>query len=152
MSTIGGMELDRNGLQVLTRTECLDLLRTAVIGRVGCSSGALPTVLPVNFVVDGESVVIRTTSGSKLEAATRHAVVAFEADEIDPVYHGGWSVVLTGVASAITDEAELDRVRHLPLNPWGVAHDGVYVRISAELVSGRRLGALSHVAAANRGH
>ncbi len=135
------MELDRNGLEVLSRAECLDLLGRVSIGRVGCSTGALPTVLPVNFVVDGESVVIRTAPGSKLDAATRHAVVAFEADDIDPVYHSGWSVLATGMARAITDPDELERVRRLPLAPWGASSsDAAYVRIGAELLSGRRLG------------
>jgi hypothetical protein len=47
------MEIDRNGLEVLSRHECLRLLGTATLGRIGVTSDALPTVLPVNFRFDG---------------------------------------------------------------------------------------------------
>ena len=90
------MELDRNGLEVLDPVECLHLLAGATIGRIGVQYGALPTVLPVNFVLYEEAIVIRTSPGTKLDAATRNAVVAFEADSIDSVYHTGWSVSVTG--------------------------------------------------------
>src|SRR6187401_2874753 len=65
-----GMEIDRNGLEVLDRAECLRLLSTATLGRIGVQYGALPTVLPVNFVLDGCDIVIRTGRGTKLDAAT----------------------------------------------------------------------------------
>ena len=45
---------------------------------------ALPAALPVNFaLLDGE-IVFRTATGSKLAAALAKAVVAFQADDIDP--------------------------------------------------------------------
>src|SRR5262245_35950498 len=90
--------VDRNGLEVLGREECLILLDRSTVGRVGLSIGALPTVLPVNFRLVDEHVVFRTGVGSKLDAATRGAVIAFEVDHVDPVSHTGWSVVVTGIA------------------------------------------------------
>ncbi|MEV0831043.1 pyridoxamine 5'-phosphate oxidase family protein [Nonomuraea rubra] len=59
---------------------------------------ALPAVQPVAFHLDGERIVIRTGIGSKLAAATRNAVVAFEADEFDPEERTGWSVTVIGHA------------------------------------------------------
>jgi len=96
------VEWDRHGLEVLSRSECLRLLATTPVGRVALSIGALPVVLPVNFALDGESVVFRTGPGSKLEAATRQAVVAFQADHVDLADETGWSVLLTGVARPST--------------------------------------------------
>jgi nitroimidazol reductase NimA-like FMN-containing flavoprotein (pyridoxamine 5'-phosphate oxidase superfamily) len=133
------MEIDRNGLTVLSREECLRHLATATVGRVAITSQALPTVLPVNFRLTDMGVVFSTGRGSKLEAATREAVVAFEADEIDRSTHTGWSVVVTGMASEITDLDALEAVRSLPLAHWGVDAVERYVRISLELVSGRRI-------------
>ena len=133
------MERDRNGLEVLDRDECLRLLATATLGRIGVQSGALPTVLPVNFVVDDNAIVIRTSPGSKLDAATRNAVVAFEADWIDALYHTGWSVTVTGVAREVVDPIELERVRSLPLAHWAPGPADRYVSISTELLSGRRI-------------
>ncbi|MGW3352896.1 pyridoxamine 5'-phosphate oxidase family protein [Nonomuraea rubra] len=61
---------------------------------------ALPAAQPVAFHLDGERIVIRTGIGSKLAAATRHAVVAFEADEFDQEERTGWSVTVIGHARA----------------------------------------------------
>ena len=111
------------------------------VGRVGVTIDALPAVLPVNFVVSDGGVVFRTVPGTKLDAATAGAVVAFEADAYgtgsDP---GGWSVLVRGVARELTDESELARARDLPLESW--AWDGGadrFVRIEPTVVTGRRL-------------
>ena len=131
--------VDHNGLTVLSREECLRLLATAHIGRVGLSAAALPVVLPVNFAFDGTDVVIRTAAGTKLDAALRNAVVAFEVDEIDPVYHAGWSVMVTGMARELRTPDELERARALPLRPWAPGARDSYIAIPVQLVSGRRI-------------
>lgn len=134
------MELDRNGLEVLDEEECLRLLGGAHLGRIGITVGALPMVIPVNHVLDGRRILIRTRPGTTLEAAAREAVVAFEVDEIDPVTRSGWSVSVTGFASPVADPVELARVAELPLERWvGPADDEHVIAISTELVSGRRL-------------
>ena len=133
------MEPSDNGLVELSRPECLRLLATAHIGRIGLSMGALPVVLPVNFVLDGESVVFRTSEGAKQQAAVSNTVVAFEVDHVNPLYHSGWSVLVTGVAKLVTDRLELARLAQLPLQPWMPGEQGNYVRISADRISGRRL-------------
>lgn len=134
-----GMELDRNGLEVLDEHECLALLATATLGRVAITTGALPTILPVNYRLVGSTVLFRTGRGTKLDAATANAVVAFEVDDFDPVGHTGWSVNLIGVAR------DLDAVlRNLTFDPteiprWAPTGDERVVAITAELVTGRRI-------------
>jgi nitroimidazol reductase NimA-like FMN-containing flavoprotein (pyridoxamine 5'-phosphate oxidase superfamily) len=133
------VEKDRNGLEVLDRAECVRLLSGSSVGRVAVTVGALPVILPVNFLVDGERILIRTGEGTKLDAATRDAVVAFEVDHIEPFAHAGWSVCVTGIAREVDDEEERARVDSLPLPHWtpnGVSH---IVAVSLELVSGRRI-------------
>ena len=137
--TLGRMEIDRNGLEVLSRSECLRLLATATIGRIGIHADALPTILPVNFVSTDRGIVVQTVAGSKLDAAMEHSVVAFEADHVDARSHCGWSVVVTGVARPITDAAELAWARDLPLRHWVPVGGDRYISISTELVSGRRV-------------
>ena len=134
------MEIDRNGLQVLDRDECLALMGTATIGRVSVSANALPTILPVNFWFDGDRIVIRSGAGAKLAAALDETVVAFEVDDFDPVSHAGWSVVVTGVANTVTDPDEIRVLESAPLRRWAPAGDDQFVSISTELVAGRRLG------------
>ena len=132
------MELDRNGLEILDRAEALRLLAQARIGRIGIHADALPVVLPVNFVLDGDEIVIGTDRGTKLDAATRNAVVAFEADEIDATYHTGWSVLVTGMAREVTDREEIARMQGLPLAPW-TRSNGRFIAVSTEMISGRRI-------------
>ena len=132
------MDTDRNGLEVLGREECLRLLRRQALGRIGLTSGALPLVLPVNYALAGDGIVLRTGRGTKLRAATERTVVAFEVDEVDPGGWLGWSVVVTGVAEEVTDPAEVARYRCLPLGPWSPGKEERFVRISTDIVTGRR--------------
>lgn len=135
------MEIDRNGLEILDREVCLRLLADATIGRVGVSHGALPVVLPVNFVLTDVGVVFRTRRGTKLDAAVDGAVVAFEADSFDPLFHSGWSVVVTGVAAVHEVDDLPERARLAPR--WaapGHLDDERYVLIPTDIVSGRRVG------------
>lgn len=134
------MEIDRNGLEVLDRENSLRLLGTATLGRVGVSLGALPIVLPVNFRLIEDQIVFRTGIGTKLDVATCNQIVAFEADDYEPLSHAGWSVVVTGVAREITDPAEVTALSAVPIPRWAPHGNGRTVAISTDLVSGRRVG------------
>lgn len=131
--------IDRNGLEILDRDECLQLVATATFGRIGITSAALPMILPVNFRLVGDRIVFRTGVGSKLEAATRGAVVAFEVDSIDPFAHTGWSVCVTGVAREITDPADREQLEKANIPRWAPAGDDRIVAVPAQMVSGRRI-------------
>ncbi|MEU9190213.1 pyridoxamine 5'-phosphate oxidase family protein [Streptomyces sp. NPDC048484] len=123
----------------LSRGEALQLLASVSLGRVGFTQQALPAIRPVNHLVDQGIVVIRTHSGSALlNHSLRSEVVAYEADDIDATLHTGWSVVVTGVATRVTDSDELARYGRL-LTPWSGAVMGDVVRIEPELVTGYRL-------------
>jgi nitroimidazol reductase NimA-like FMN-containing flavoprotein (pyridoxamine 5'-phosphate oxidase superfamily) len=133
------MEVDRNGLEVLDRAECLRLLDGRLIGRLGLTVGALPTVLPVNYRLVGDRVLFRTSVGTKLQAATTNAVVAFEVDDMDPLWHTGWSVVVTGVAREVTDPDELAVLEHANIPRWVPTGETRIVEVSTEMVTGRRI-------------
>ncbi len=141
---VQSLELDRNRLEILDRDECLRLLASVTLGRIGFSSGALPTVLPVNFEVDGERILVRTVRGSMLHAALRDAVVAFEADDFDPVRHSGWSVAVTGIATEVGgDRSGASRTYVEPVPRWASVETEVVLAISTDLVTGRRRAAAS---------
>lgn len=135
----GCLEVDRNGLEILDRDESLRLLRAATLGRVGISFGALPSILPVNFRLVGDEIAFRTTVGTKLDAATCNAVVAFEVDDLDPMYHTGWSVVVQGLAREVTDAAELRRFEAAHIPRWAPVDAQRVVAIATERISGRRI-------------
>ncbi|HVT77065.1 MAG TPA: pyridoxamine 5'-phosphate oxidase family protein, partial [Acidimicrobiales bacterium] len=100
------MEIDRNGLEVLARRECLRLASTVHVGRIGLSLNALPVIFTVNFALDGgDGVVFRTRPGTKLTSAIAGNVVCFQADCLDDAGEFGWSVNITGQALVVDEEA-----------------------------------------------
>ena len=135
----GPMRMDVQELNMLSPAECERLLAQTTVGRVGISIGALPVVLPVNYAMLDDDVVIRTGAGTKLDAALAGAVVAFEVDHVDPIYHEGWSVLVQGRATEIADPADIERARALPLRPWAPGTRDRFIRIPAEVISGRRI-------------
>ena len=135
------MITDRTGLTVLTVDECMQLLTTHLprIGRVSFIVDRRPVILPVNYVFSQGSVVFRTDPGAKLSAAADSQHIAFEVDEIDTTWREGWSVLVQGRAELVTDPVELDRLRQLPLRPWGPGDKASYVQILPAEISGRRI-------------
>ncbi|MEU2554354.1 MULTISPECIES: pyridoxamine 5'-phosphate oxidase family protein [unclassified Streptomyces] len=129
-----------DGFRVLSRQKCLRLLAGVPVGRVVYTRRALPTALPVNFSLDSDSsVVLRASGDSDLVRAIDGVVVAFEADDFDAEVRTGWSVVVTGRATVVTEPAEHERLSRTGPRSWVVTRGGVFVRIEAELVTGREL-------------
>ncbi|MEU6379902.1 pyridoxamine 5'-phosphate oxidase family protein [Streptomyces sp. NPDC046909] len=129
-----------DGFRELDRLECLRRLAKAPVGRIVHTRQALPAVLPVNFCLDGDgAVLLRTSAGSELARAVDGAVVAFEADEVDAVTHSGWSVVVIGRATVVTDPAEHARLCRVGPRSWAPSPEEVFVRVGPDLVTGREL-------------
>ena len=126
-------------LEELSRAECLRLLATASIGRISYSRQALPAVEPVNFRLQDGAIVIRTDAGGKLMAATRRAVVAFQADDLDQVLRSGWSVTVVGTCEEVTDAGDIARLEMLGLESWAPGTRDHFIRIVPGIVTGRRL-------------
>jgi len=123
----------------LTRSECFELLASAPLGRVAVTDDLGPVVFPVSFVLDRHTVVFRTEAGTKLDAAGRGSRVCFEADGIDVAALAGWSVIVRGEITEVTEESELARLRELPLRVWAVGPRNHYVRILPAVLTGRRI-------------
>lgn len=139
---------ERRTLQQLTRSKALELLSSVPMGRLVFTHQALPAVRPVNHLVEGESIIVRATANAAITSAARRdgAVVAYEADRIDPDTQLGWSVVVVGTARLMADEHAVARYRSR-LEPWisGPADD--VIMISAEVISGYRMVAAEPAAA-----
>ena len=127
-------------IQSLSSEECLQLLSTGSVGRIAVTRDALPVILPVNYAVDGGSILIRTTEGAILRAARAGgAVVAFEVDNLDERTMTGWSVLVTGTLREVTAVSAVLRAEQLPLVPWAGGERRHFVRITPGLLSGRRI-------------
>ena len=134
------MVVDRNGLEILSRQECLSLLASRPVGRVAISRHALPVILPVTYCLLGGDVVFAAGTGSKSLAAVNENVIAFEVDDIHPVTRSGWSVVLVGMGHRIDErDPDWEAAIDLDVRPW-VGHHAVHlIRLPTDRLSGRRL-------------
>jgi hypothetical protein len=133
------MDTDSRALEQLPRDECMRLMGSVPVGRIVYTRRALPAVEMVNFSLVEGDVVIRVSAGGKLAAATRGAVVAFEADSVDLAERAGWSVTIVGQARAVTDGAEMRRLERAAPPSWVTGQSDHFVRISPAMVHGRRV-------------
>lgn len=127
-------------LEEVNRTECLDLLALGRVGRVGLVVDGEPVVLPVNYALDGDTVLFRTSEGSVLRQAAM-SKVAFEVDHIDEATRTGWSVLVRGRADDIADaiDATSVRLRRLALVTWAPGERQYWFVIRPHAITGRRL-------------
>ncbi|WP_104522926.1 pyridoxamine 5'-phosphate oxidase family protein [Blastococcus atacamensis] len=133
-------------LEVFDETECRRLLAIAVIGRLGYTEGALPSIQPVHFTVFDGQVIIPTRVGSKVAAASRGAVVAFEVDEYDAALRTGWNVTVIGPSRVISDPDGVHALDELGAQAWAPPDAACYVAVQIAIVRGRRVIAASAVA------
>jgi hypothetical protein len=126
-------------LRTLDPSECLRLLEPGGIGRIGFMSDAGVVIVPVNFAITGNAVIVRTAPDTLL-AVHAGSRLSFEADHVDEALHEGWSVLVQGHARKVTSESE---IRHLEstsgLEPWAGGARDVWVRITPARISGRRI-------------
>ncbi|TDD60661.1 pyridoxamine 5'-phosphate oxidase family protein [Kribbella antibiotica] len=130
---------DHAGLEILDAADCLKLMQTVPIGRIVFTEGGLPTVRPVNFTIDGETVVFCTADGDKYRAAERGDIVAFETDSIDAVSQTGWTVTVVGHLSRLTDAETTDVSLDLPARSWVPGRWPHFIRLTVESLRGRRV-------------
>jgi len=127
-------------MEELSRAESLRLLGTVSFGRIGFTIRGLQTIRPVNHLMEGENVIIRTHEWSDLgsAAAGEGATVAYQADDIDTDRHLGWSVIVRGRVRAVSDDDEAARYRER-LSTWAPGERDHVLFIEPMLVSGIRL-------------
>ena len=123
----------------LSESECWDVLRGSSVGRLAVSILNKPDIFPVNYGIDGESIVVNTAPGTKLAAAVSDEMVAFEVDRIDGERHRGVSVVIRGPATEVETLEELMHVEDL-VEPWDPSDKRRYLRIVPHEMTGRRIG------------
>ena len=136
--TVERMTHEVLSLELVSHTECVQLLTRAQVGRVVFTVAALPAVIPVTFAVLDDAVVMCTAADTRLAAAADGGVLAFEIDEMDPRSRTGWSVVVTGVAELVTDSLTRSRV-HGMVAPWAPGQHDIFIRVPLTVVSGRRI-------------
>ena len=125
----------------LTATESWRLLASVSLGRIVFTKDALPAIRPVNHLVDDHTIIIRSHLGAAIVAHAAFddgVVVCYEADDIDPVRHTGWSVVATGTARLVDDPEAIARYEQ-QLAPWVERQMDYVIAIRPQLITGLRL-------------
>jgi nitroimidazol reductase NimA-like FMN-containing flavoprotein (pyridoxamine 5'-phosphate oxidase superfamily) len=124
----------------LTDEESWELLAKVAFGRVVFTMNAMPAIRPVNHLVDNKMLIIRSHPGAAVvgHAEDDGAVVCYEADELDSDRHTGWSVIVTGTARLVHEQAVAARYRQL-LEPWADGQMDHVISIAPHIITGIRL-------------
>jgi nitroimidazol reductase NimA-like FMN-containing flavoprotein (pyridoxamine 5'-phosphate oxidase superfamily) len=124
----------QNPVVELSLDECWELLEGEELGRLAYRLVDEVHIVPLNYVVDGRSLLFRTASGNKLLAAALHSDVALEVDWHDDL--SAWSVVARGHLRQLEEDEE-HRIEGLPLHPWVPTLKYDVVELIPEVVTGR---------------
>ena len=130
---------DMRFISKLMPAECRRLITPGGVGRIAFSTTSGPVVVPVNFAVLADTIVVRTAEGTVIDG---HAddLAALEVDHIDEALCQGWSVLVRGPAHRVAHPAELRRLQEdAAVWPWPGGEREVYVRIVPSEITGRRI-------------
>lgn len=121
---------------------CQALLRSGSAGRVALSTPTGPHILPVNYSVVEDAIIVRTSPYSLLGTYGRDTMIAFEVDGFDREHERGWSVQARGRVEAVADPAAIEQLRQAaPAQPWASGARALTLRLRWSELSGRQLGA-----------
>jgi nitroimidazol reductase NimA-like FMN-containing flavoprotein (pyridoxamine 5'-phosphate oxidase superfamily) len=100
-------------VEPISDEEALRLLAEALVAHIGVVEDGKPYVTPMSFVLDGRRLLFRTKPGKRFEAIGANPSVCVEVSSFDEET-GDWvSVVITGTARELTDEATTSRTVEL---------------------------------------
>jgi hypothetical protein len=130
---------DGADFETLTGAGCLDLIRPAGLGRLGVIRGGFPLIVPVDYAVHGDRIIVLTDSGPTLTAARQHRV-SFEVDRIDVRKRRGWSVLVQGFAVEVVpgEDGSYHEVATVLIKPFVCATCDRVILISPISITGRR--------------
>jgi hypothetical protein len=129
--------MDDTGDRLLTdldAAECYRLAATEPVGRLAWTGPDGPALVPVNFTLEGENVLVRTAAYSALARECDDSRVAFEVDTYDPDSRLGWSVIMTGWASVGFVQPGVPAP-----DAWPIGAKAVQLTVAVDKVTGRRL-------------
>lgn len=76
----------------LNSTEIAHLLRSQVLGRIGCHADDVTYVIPICYAYDDGCIYARTFEGMKLKIMRQNPSVCFEIENIESM--GKWQTVI----------------------------------------------------------
>ncbi len=128
-------------VDVLSAEECWALVATQVVGRLGVVVDGYPVIVPVNFAMDGDVVVLRMGAGA-VSAAADHANVTFQVDAMDRGLRTGWSVLVRGLVEEVGADHRPEvaaRTASSGVSPWAPGERAHLKRLIPHGVTGRQV-------------
>jgi nitroimidazol reductase NimA-like FMN-containing flavoprotein (pyridoxamine 5'-phosphate oxidase superfamily) len=121
----------------LGSAECWRLLHRSGAGALATAADGQADVFPLNYLVDGKTLLFRTSPGTKVAAleAAPHAAFIAQGQDAD----GHWSVVMRGTVEMLTDEVEIIGSGALELVSWAAGAKRIFLRLTPARVDGRRV-------------
>lgn len=113
----------------LTNTQIENVLTSQVLGRLACTDGKQPYIVPVTYAYDGKFIYGQTNEGTKLNILRKNPHVCFEVDMMNDM--ANWQCVLVygsfelleGVNAKKAKDILYNRVFHLmtsaTVHPYG---------------------------------
>jgi nitroimidazol reductase NimA-like FMN-containing flavoprotein (pyridoxamine 5'-phosphate oxidase superfamily) len=122
----------------LAREQCLDLLEANHLGRVAWQAADLPQILPVTYAMHhGLHLLPHYARWDPFRAGPADQG-PLEVDELDQRTRSGWSIVLQGRTSAVSEpDALADLWAADSLVPWAGGNRTLFICIRPDRVSGR---------------
>jgi hypothetical protein len=98
----------------LDKMQITNILSSQVIGRLACSDGKHPYIVPVTYTYDGKYIYGQSNEGTKLNILRKNPHVCFEVDMVTNM--ANWqSVVVYGTFEELTNK-EADEARDILFN------------------------------------
>ena len=126
----------------LNDEQILEVLKTNVLGRIGCTDGKKTYVVPVNYVFDDKFIICHSVLGMKIRMMRKNPDVCFEVDEMKS-FTDWKSVIVWGEYQELAEERDrysamklfVDRMIHMKISETAAPPE-----ISAERVHPRSPG------------
>lgn len=124
----------------LSQEECWELLSSSTTGRFGFVQQGRVMILPVNYLVDRESIYFRTAEDGSISEAVPSPESSFQIDDSRADRSEGWSVLVSGPSFRVEDQELLTRLwGKVMAEPWAGGARNLFVRIQAYRVTGRHV-------------
>ena len=116
---------------------CRQMLARCTFGRVAFNGDEGLTILPVNCLFSGDVVLFRAQAGAALDRLDDGRAVAFEADHIDPISESGWSVLVRGTATHLTEPERVAALAGTETHAWAPGPHDRWTQIHPQQITGR---------------
>ncbi len=93
----------------LTESEIKNLLSSQILGRLSCTDGEIPYIVPVTYLYDGRYIYGQTNIGKKLRMLRKNPNVCFEVDTLTDMFN--WKSVLVYGEFEELEKKEAEKAR-----------------------------------------